>query len=380
MEQDTSSFRDQSFGDRRVSFSKIEAPLSLANTISLERDAVSQYFVDGTQLKRAATAHRSQPRSQQSYEPLGHIRHHSSLHDLPRPMSTPITGPHYDASQLDTSAWTPPRRDLPFPKVKDVKKPEPSKLAQVQNASTSHSTSPLAAVPAAITPPPATVAKPVKKRAAPRKKTNRAAISEAREIPDSQEKNPLGAKEVSATAVEPASPLAAKSAIIIRPATAPILPQHMVAAPAPRKRSAEKALVQPVIKKPKMTDSSTQTQNPAGKDHVALPRTSAVIPMVPANMTLVSTTASAAPGPLIQPQPSAAALDDIGTAMGDWVNRFAKPAKPLEIHELPGWDTATEEERRHTVEDWMCQQLEDPKFVELCKTMEDVWQRTGMEP
>lgn len=86
-----------------------------------------QYFSEGSKLKRSSTAQGSQAVSNHGYEPLGQLRHHSSLYDsMHRPMSTPLTGSQYDMSRLDTSSWVPPKRDLPFPfpKAKEPNKPE----------------------------------------------------------------------------------------------------------------------------------------------------------------------------------------------------------------------------------------------------------------
>lgn len=85
----------------------------------------SHYFSMGSMLRRSSTALSSQATNLQRYEPLSQLRQHSALNDsMYRPMSTPLTGSQYDMSRLDTSSWIPPKRDLPFPKPKEVKKQE----------------------------------------------------------------------------------------------------------------------------------------------------------------------------------------------------------------------------------------------------------------
>ena len=95
--------------------------------MSYDANALSQQFAMGSALKRSSTTQGSQAANSHGYEPLSQIRHHSTLNDsMYRPMSTPLTGSQYDLSRLDMSSWIPPKRDLPFPKAKEPKKPEAS--------------------------------------------------------------------------------------------------------------------------------------------------------------------------------------------------------------------------------------------------------------
>lgn len=71
-------------------------------------------------------------------------------------------------------------------------------------------------------------------------------------------------------------------------------------------------------------------------------------------------------------------LEGIGQHIENFAERFAQPRRPLEIFKLPGWDTATQDERDGMVEKWLIEQLKDPQFIELCSTMERNWQRIGI--
>lgn len=135
-----------------------------------------------------------------------------------------------------------------------------------------------------------------------------------------------------------------------------------------------------------MVDSSTQTQTGSGRSHTALPRSAtATQPLPPVEVeapaAAVRLTPAAAPATLVQQptrQPTAGQVDGIGKVMENFFERMARPRRPLEIYELPGWDEADETVRHAMVENWMIEQLQNPKFIELCRTMENVWQRTGI--
>lgn len=136
-----------------------------------------------------------------------------------------------------------------------------------------------------------------------------------------------------------------------------------------------------------MIDSSTQTQTGSGRHHTALPRSVTVshptpIPAAAEEPAASSARRSAAP-PQHQveeaaPQPAAREVDNIGQQMEDFVEKFAQPRRPLEIFQLPRWDTATQNERDDMVENWMIEQLQNPQFIELCSTIQRNWQRIGI--
>lgn len=231
------------------------------------------------------------------------------------------------------------------------------------------------------TPPPPSkpAVKPVKKRAPSRKKTEAAAAALPREIPDSQER---ATRTASALPGEPVSPLAARAAAIPRPSTAP--PGKVVTQS--RKRPAA-TNISPLAKIAKMVDSSTQTQTGSGRNHTALPRSATVTQTTPAAEVEQSRATAPPPPPVATPappvqqaarQPTAEEVDGIGEVMENFIARMARPRRPLEIYELRGWDEADEEERHAMVENWMIEQLQNSKFIELCRTMENVWQRTGI--
>lgn len=228
-------------------------------------------------------------------------------------------------------------------------------------------------------PPPKPAAKPVRKRAPTRKKTEAAAAALPREIPDSQERD---TRTASTLPGEPVSPLAARAAAIPRPSTAP--PGKAVTQS--RKRAAATNIAPPA-KNAKMVDSSTQTQTGSGRKHTALPRSATVTQTTPAAEVEQPRATAPPPPPVATPAPpaqqaargpTAEEVGGIGEVMENFIARMARPRRPLEIYELPGWDEADEDERQAMVENWMVEQLQNPKFIELCRTMENVWQRTGL--
>lgn len=357
----------------------------------------SQYYFDGKALRRSTT-------SQAVYETSSRLesqsqpRHLSTVHDLARPVSAPIGIDSYDARIDDISSWVPPRRELPFPKAKPKetkKKAEPSKLSHVEASTPSGSRTlpkapPINKAVVIKTPPPATAkpkAKATKKGAAQRKKAP-AVTEPLLEVPDSQERpKSRPSPTLSPVAAAPDSPLASKSATVT---CSPEPTAQKEATAASRKRRAATELKPTAAKIPKMVSSSTQTQTGSGRDHTALARVATPIPaaaMVEPAIQVPSSAPAPTPQPMMgppraaveNPEVAAADLENTASVMQNWVEKHTKPGKQAEAWEHPKWDTATEEERHDILEDWMCRQLEDPKFMELCKTMETVWQRSGMD-
>jgi hypothetical protein len=274
-------------------------------------------------------------------------------------MSAPIT-----RDPLETSSWIPPRRELPFPKPKEPKKvAEPIPKSQETVESTSSKPSATAVPGKETKTSPAPAPKRGGKRVAQRKAAPPPAISE---IPNLSEGTPCrDSGSLSIIPEQERAPLAAKSAAIARPSTAPGL---QTKATVSRKRPAETKLKAPPVKIVKMVDSSTQTQTGSGRDHTVSIPWSGTTPVV-------EHVAATVPVDVRPPTPPENFMSDLEYV----VEKHGKRTKPVELWETSGWEKATEKERHVITENWICKQLEDPKFQELCKTVENVWQRIGFE-
>lgn len=342
-----------------VSQSTSDVSFKLSHEISQPARAdvpTSQYF-DGTKLRRSATVQSTENPTLYNVEALQLGRHNSLRYDAMRPMSAPIT-----SDALETSPWIPPRRELPFPKPKEPKKvAEPIPKSQETVESTISEPSATAVPGKETKTPPAPAPKRGGKRVAQRK----AAPPAISEIPNLSEGTPRrNPGSLSITPERETAPLVAKSAAIARPSIAPGLQSKATVS---RKRPAETKLKAAPVKIVKMVDSSTQTQTGSGRDHTVL---------IPWTTTpVIEHVAATVPVGIRPPTPPENFMSDLEYV----VEKHGKRTKPVELWETSGWEKATEKERHVITENWICKQLEDPKFQELCKTVENVWQRIGLE-
>jgi hypothetical protein len=152
------------------------------------------------------------------------------------------------------------------------------------------------------------------------------------------------------------SPLAAKSNAS-RPASTSGLQTKATAA---KKRSAPARLAANP-KKPKMVDQSTQTQTLSGRNH-----TSAQV--------LSSSNGNSPPAEEPSVPPPQSYVDLINSFI---TTRQSAPA-PKELWERPRYAEADEEQRQLILNDFICENLENPEFLQLCADTEKAWRRIGL--
>ena len=303
-------------------------------------------------------------------------------------MSAPTIG-----DDLHTSQWIPPKRELPFPKPKEPKKAlettqkpkkssEDGPILQTKGTGVSENLSNTKTLPNKHR-------EQQGKRVAVRRTSTPpiSKLSSVVEVPDSDEETrPINAHRNSVLWQEEPSPLASKSAAIARPSTAPGLKSKAMIS---RKRSNEAAPKWALAKRVKMVNSSTQTQTLSGRDHTAaMPRASTITadPVLPAPVTVP---APDPPVPVPVPAPAAPPHDVVSEArgptegfideLGRFIPKYGGKLKPVELWEVSSWDKATEEERHSMTENWICEQIEDPSFLDLCKHVDTVWNKIGFE-
>ncbi|KAL2069517.1 hypothetical protein VTL71DRAFT_14196 [Oculimacula yallundae] len=250
-----------------------------------------------------------------------------------RPSSTP-------ASVQDFTI--PPRRDLPF------SRPEP----------TSRPSSALD-LPPLPKPTPVVISKQATDnakttgtvKAAPVKRVAQRKAPIAKDVRESSSKAVSPLKSLTfETTIEPPmmredepSPLAAKSAAASRPASAASGLVSKAIIP-PKKRVATPNLPLPSAKRPKMD-------------------------IMPADDSVPET----------DPAPSAPTthesyLNDLDAFVA---SHMARPA-PKELRQMPGYAEADTDRRHAMLDDFICQNLQDPDFLKLCDDMDNAWRRIGL--
>lgn len=274
-----------------------------------------------------------------------------------RPASTPL-------ESSDTyNAWIPPRRELPFPNLRGSSKdlpplPKPTPVSKVDAAEKTT----VLAKKESSTPVP----KPAKKRVAQRKSTaakppEEKLLAEPPPV-NKTAKEPETDRATGAQEDEP-SPLAAKSAAARPPSAASGLQSK--AAPT-KKRGAAAAPVRPSSssKRPKMVDQGTQTQKLLGHDHTI------TMKPIPSNEVSVPITVEeTSPAP-----PPHNYLDELDAFI---TRHKARPA-PKELWEAPRYAEADEEQRQLILNDFICENLENEDFLQLCEDTEKAWRRIGL--
>lgn len=291
---------------------------------------------------------------------------HSS--DSQRPSSTLIE--HSDIMKM----WIPPKRELPFPKPRKASKalsssapevpptsPKPTSMTRTESIPRATE----ASDDAASTP----VKKPApKKRVAQRKAPNAKSAGQQLPIEDlpATEMTEESIPKLASIREEPEelSPLAAKSAAAatsLRPASAPgftskaILPPKKRAAPPPRPTSTSK--------RPKMVDRGIQTQALSGRDHTSAQKLRPTSPPP----DLVADTPSPA-------SPPGSYLNDLNA----FITKHNPQPKAKELWESPGYAEADEEHRQTMLNDFICENLDNADFLQLCRDAEFAWRRIGL--
>lgn len=364
---------------------------------SIESPAIQQPLY-GSKVGRSATITQFAPSQNRGYnnEHLQSGRKSSLSFSTTRPMSAPTVG-----DDLHISQWIPPKRELPFPKPKDptkaletIQKPkkgsENGPVLQFKSTGASEKVANKTALPSKH-------GEQQVKRVVRRNTPPISKLSSVVEVPDSDEDTrPTNTHRNSVLWEEEPSPLASKSAAIARPSTAPGLKSKAMAS---RKRSNEATPKWALAKRVKMVSSSTQTQTLSGRDHTAAMSRASTLTTEPAVSVPVTVPAPvAAPVTATATAPNAAiTVPALGLApvspnrkviseakgptegfldeLSHFVAKYGGKRKPVEIWEVPGWDESTEGERHSMTETWICEQLDDPSFLELCKHVDSVWEK-----
>lgn len=354
------------------------------------KSLTAQHPPDGSNMRRSETTKQCTPSQNWGYsnENLQLGRQSSLSFNTTRPMSAPTVG-----DDLHTSQWIPPKRELPFPKKKEPKKavqtaPIPNNGSE--NRPLLQSEGPRVSENA--TKPKTLLDKHGKqqvKRVAVRRTSTppTSKSSSVVEVPDSHEKTrPTNTRRNSVLWQEEPSPLASKKGAIARPFTSPGLKSKATAS---RKRPNEEAPKWALAKRVKMVNSGTQTQTLSGREHTAAgSRTSTITaePVLPAQV-IAPAPVPTVPVPVPAPAPSLSEVvsetkrptEGFMDELGRFVARYGGKCKPVELWEVSGWGRATEEERNSMTESWICEQIEDPSFLELCKHVDAVWKKIGFE-
>ncbi|KAK0121167.1 hypothetical protein ONS96_011347 [Cadophora gregata f. sp. sojae] len=159
------------------------------------------------------------------------------------------------------------------------------------------------------------------------------------------------------------SPLAAKSAALSRPASAASGLVSKATAPITKRVPAP---IRPPssTKRQKMIDQSTQTQTLSGRDHTVKEKLAVTNNFLEDAAAL--TPKLAAPPQLF--------LNDLDTFVANHRDR----AVPQEIWQMPGYAEADAERRQVLLDDFICQNLENADFLQLCADTEVAWRRIGL--
>jgi hypothetical protein len=274
------------------------------------------------------------------------------------PASTPA-----EHSAID-DLWIPPKRELPFSKAQGAK----SRLSSLTNLPPLPKPTPVSRVDAVhrsttvteettSTPAP----KPNGKRVAQRKAPTNQHIEDSLSPMDASIKaiHDEGNLSRGDAPEEEASPLASKSA-----ATTATSGLQSKSTAANKKRAAP---VRPssAAKRPKMVDQGTQTQTLSGRDHtVGHRRRTSTSDEVPKLVRDV-------PSP---PSPPENFLDDIDA----FVTKHKARSAAKELWEAPGYDEMDDERRYTLLNDFICKNLENAEFLQLCQDTEKAWRRIGL--
>jgi hypothetical protein len=154
------------------------------------------------------------------------------------------------------------------------------------------------------------------------------------------------------------SPLAAKSAALAPRSSSEASGLVSKATAATKKRTAPVARASSP-KRPKTVDQATQTQTLSGRDHSASQRK--VPEIVPEFIT-------------DPPSPPETYLD----ALDAFVTKHRDRPAPKELWETPGYADADQEHRDKILNDFICENLENPDFIQLCQDTEISWRRIGL--
>ncbi|KIN01400.1 hypothetical protein OIDMADRAFT_123139 [Oidiodendron maius Zn] len=129
---------------------------------------------------------------------------------------------------------------------------------------------------------------------------------------------------------------------------------------ATRKRSAP---IRPSAstKRPRMVDQSTQTQILPGYD-----------------ITLASLSANEISTSIPPAEHLPAPPQDFLDILETFITRHQSEPAAKELWDRPGYAQADEEQRQRILNEFICENLENPEFVQLCEDAEKTWRRMGL--
>jgi hypothetical protein len=161
---------------------------------------------------------------------------------------------------------------------------------------------------------------------------------------------------------EELSPLAAKTTTAsFRPASAPGLISKAILPT--KKRTSLPPGSASSAKRPKMVDQSTQTQTLSGRDHTAAQRISST--STPPDLVADTPSPASPPGRYLRD-------------LDSFITKHNPRPKTKEFWETPGYAEA-DEGRRHTMlNDFICENLDNADFLQLCQDAEFAWRRIGL--
>lgn len=110
-----------------------------------------------------------------------------------------------------------------------------------------------------------------------------------------------------------------------------------------------------------MVDQSTQTQILPGYD----------ITLASLSANEISTSTTPAERPPAPPQ------DFLGI-LETFITRHQSEPTGKELWDRPGYAQADEEQRQRILNEFICENLENPEFVQLCEDAEKTWRRMGL--
>ncbi|RDL37044.1 uncharacterized protein BP5553_04477 [Venustampulla echinocandica] len=280
--------------------------------------------------------------------------------DSGRPYSAPITQPHIQSLSI------PPRRELPFPTSPQKSTPSPvSALPLLPKPTPIKSTeTPIVIRGTSSVKETTSTHKHVENRVAQHKTM---CMTSSVKPQDKSLLNKTAPFEVSnndelvsegpAVPQEVASPLAIK--ITAASSGLPTTTTGLQSKPKTvRKRNAAPARQSLATKRLKMMDQGTQTQTLSGRDHTVMQRST---PAIDENAPTLSL-------------PSADHLD----TLDKFVHKYNGRPRPTELWEAPGYIEASEEQRDILLADFVCDNLDNPEFLQLCQDAERAWCRIGL--
>ncbi|KAJ5040919.1 uncharacterized protein L3040_005478 [Drepanopeziza brunnea f. sp. 'multigermtubi'] len=347
---------------RLISSSSFSPSPSTA-TRSLDQGLANPFWAPPNSQRPSSTPAESYDLPPRRVLPFDPSRRLSSAVDLPAlPKPTPVSKP---GARMATSNENP---SDPEPML--ASKPSPKKVANEEKSQvpkpapmSALACSPKKATHSKETPVPIPV--PATKRVAQRKAPTAKPPAKPAAIANTDDHSPIRPTTQETVFTPPVphedepSPLAAKSAAAAaaaasaRPASAASGLISKANAPA-RKRTPGPVRPASNNKRPKMVNASTQTQEaPTIQERVK------------------EKGPDMAPSDLAPPNTFLNEIDAFLT------KHKARPP-PKELWKIPAYQEASEEDRHMMINDFICENLENPDFLQLCEDMETAWRRIGL--